>query len=136
MPSPIRTGRVGHRAHDRALGSQPASWIEADAGGDADHQLARQHLADLGVAQQRPDLVRLDADEHDVAGAARLAVVAGGADAVLLAQRLHHLGAAIGREDLGRLQLPGTQDSPDDGFTHRPAPEHGQRLILGEHGAA
>ncbi len=39
----------------------------------------------LRIGEQRPDLVRLHADEHDGAGAAGLAVVAGGAHAVLLA---------------------------------------------------
>ena len=98
--------------------------------------LPASSLRDLGVAQQRPDLVRLDADDHDVAGPAGLAVVAGGADAVLLAQRLDHLGAAIGGEDLRRLQPSRAQDPADDGFAHRPAPEHGQRLVLGEHDGA
>ena len=69
-------GGVGHRADDRAAGQPAGELIEPHARGDADHQLARERLAHLRVAQQRADLVRLHADEHHVAGLDRLEVVA------------------------------------------------------------
>ena len=78
IPSPMRQGRVRHGADDGALGSQPDSCSRRTPAAMLTTSLPARMPRHLRGAQQRPDLVRLHADQHDVAGPAGLGVVAGG----------------------------------------------------------
>ena len=96
--------------------------------------LPREQPARLGVAQQRPDLVRLDADQHDVGRRGRprrLSLV------VRMPCFSRSARTTSARRSVAKIcagfEPPRTQDPADDGFAHRAAAEHGQRLVLGEH---
>ena len=105
---------VGHCTHDACRGSQPAREVgAADAGGDADHQLA----ADNGreAARDFPQLLGFDR-EHDAIGILRRrSAVARSTDAELLRQPFQGFRQHIdGVNDGGRPAF-GDQTTDDCG---------------------